>query len=330
MGQFATSSLVPDRVQSSEESSPGQTTNPKKKTTDGKKTSKKDTKKEKKTKSKKYKNNDDDDNDDECVDPDHAALGRGDDPDDDGDSDGLSGYGDLFSEDAATGKKTERGGSKKRPAAAKSGPRKRPSKKNDDDAVTEVWGLPKSVLAIKSKFVFLGWPRRLVGYCCPEGIAVPAHDWGNPCWNPTVWWLLGKAYLGFNYISTFMNGDFCMMSYQWCFFAHFGTGIPMTTRRKITCLMTRTWRGVVANNHVWFPIHSGDAIVWVNINLFVDSDMNQGSMPVMPRNPEMQTLSLAMLPRSLTAPWHHTTPTTSWVFHHTWTLMNHGCTLFMF
>lgn len=162
MGQFATSSLVPDRVQSSEESSPGQTTNPKKKTTDGKKTSKKDTKKEKKTKSKKSKNNDDDDNDDECVDPDHAALGRGDDPDDDGDSDGLSGYGDLFSEDAATGTKTERGGSKKRPAAAKSGPRKRPSKKNDDDAVTEVWGLPKSVLAIKSKFVFLGWPRRLV------------------------------------------------------------------------------------------------------------------------------------------------------------------------
>ena len=35
---------------------------------------------------------------------------------------------------------------------------------------------------------------------------------------------------------------------------------------------------------------------------FVDLDMNQGSTPMMPRYPARKTLSLAMLPQSVTAP----------------------------
>lgn len=130
--------LIPDRVQSSEESSPGQVKeSDKKKMKKNEKTDK--SKKDKKTAKNKKKTRSEDDDDEEEPDADHDAVGkhnRDDDGDADGDGDegfGLEGYTDLFKHGDEPKK------SMKRPAA-KRAPRKRPSKNTD-----EVWGGLKSI-----------------------------------------------------------------------------------------------------------------------------------------------------------------------------------------
>ena len=118
---------MPDRFQSSEESSPAQG--------DGKtkKTDKKDKKKEKKPTKKKGKHSkkkldDEEDDDDANCDDEHNPLGVGkDDEDDEDDFHDLEGYSELIDQQEGT-----KGGSKKRPASSKAAPRKRPSKKHDE------------------------------------------------------------------------------------------------------------------------------------------------------------------------------------------------------
>jgi hypothetical protein len=109
---------VPERFQSSEESSPGQAgpSKPKKDKKDHKKSKKNEKKKGKKTK----KRNDDDDEDKDAED-DHAPLGAGnEDDDDEGDFDDLEGYDELL--EAQGGHKSPC--SKKRPASAKQAAKK--------------------------------------------------------------------------------------------------------------------------------------------------------------------------------------------------------------
>lgn len=128
--------LMPDRFQSSEESSPPAPADGKK----GKSKKEKQKKTGKKSKDKKTKKNKKDKNDDdeEESEHDHVPLG-GDDSDEDADDDddmgGLDGYDDLLNVEGEGSK----GGAKKRPASSKAAPRKRPAKKHDD--LTEAWGL---------------------------------------------------------------------------------------------------------------------------------------------------------------------------------------------
>ena len=137
---LTTSSLVPDRVQSSEESSPGQGKSAPKGKKE-KKTQKEKTQKEKSKKQKK-KAKEDDDDDEESADADHEAAGC-DEDDDDNDDLGLEGYNELLGGDG-TRKQRGKGETLKRPAAKRQ-PTKRPSKKccDDWDQDEEVWGWPK-------------------------------------------------------------------------------------------------------------------------------------------------------------------------------------------
>lgn len=139
-GDTAVSSLIlPDRVQSSEESSPGQgkgsKKDNKKQPKKNKKESSKKLKKDKKDKKKKDEDETDGDDDD------HDAFPGDDDDNDDG-FDDLDGLADLFGGDDESGGGS--GGPAKRPAASKTAPRKRPAgKKHGDlelDEVPKAWG----------------------------------------------------------------------------------------------------------------------------------------------------------------------------------------------
>lgn len=130
---------MPDRVQSSDDSSQqekaktGKTTDKKDKKDKHKKDEKKNkkdnkkNKKDKKTKGKKH----GDDEDEEGPDCDNVPLGGGDDDDDGDDFSDLDGMETLLEPDAGSSKKDP--DTKKRPAARNDGPKKRPSRKAAED-----------------------------------------------------------------------------------------------------------------------------------------------------------------------------------------------------
>ena len=125
--------IVPARVGSSEESSPGQGCDNEEKET--KKDTRKKDKKNKKEKKRKTKGKHNDDNDEGEENQEHVPLSGGnkdDDDDDEDDFNDLDGMNDLLDLDedgkASQGKDT----TKKKPASSKRAPKKRPAKKHDE------------------------------------------------------------------------------------------------------------------------------------------------------------------------------------------------------
>jgi hypothetical protein len=157
---------VPERFQSSEESSPGQAgpSKPKKDKKDQKKSKKNEKKKGKKTK----KRNDDDDEDKDAED-DHAPLGAGnEDDDDEGDFDDLEGYDELL--EAQGGHKSP--GSKKRPASAKQAAKKKPAKKHEAGLVPKYNHLNAYIHCCTG----LGPVVLEIEFTALSGLAFQAHD----------------------------------------------------------------------------------------------------------------------------------------------------------